>query len=981
MVKFSQGHAQIPIIVDKLRDICKDHVSATQDPWLSDYYPKGSVTTATKSPSQDIMHQADPDIKPVAKSHSWKTLRSPWNHDAIRQALRAPERDQRLEDISERVGSSFDWALRDKKIGLSQWLKGESGIFWIHGKPGSGKSTLLKYLWHNRQTWTDLLRVNSTMRDSELVHASFFFHYRGSNVQKSFEGLLSSILSQILEQQELLTQCIYPVLAERFSAIVKSRFTIDLQHLAERFPDDDITSEAKDMFAEILNSVCKDAGIESSLQDTLFNSTTSGGLNMDDPLGHATSTNTRNLATEISKLSVRYKLRAETDTWKLDELQRALRLLIGQKLTKLSLCIVLDALDEYDGSPDFIASFVRDLMRSSSAEDASSRTRLWILVSSRPWTQFEEAFGSGPGLQIHDHTRGDIEAVCAAQIPQSDFAVKLFRPLVSDIVERAQGVFLWVTLVMRALLAVLTVDHMSQAPFETLQQELWTTLDSLPTELDGFYKSIIERIPNNKRRECYIVMESISRTKKLISLRDVIEIVHTSCSQSYQEAIVAIRDEMRTPQEQNTYVSAITGGLVESVERLDERFEKIMFVQFMHQTVKDFVEDPRFKLLLLAPGLGRFGRENGHTFLAKACLMTQKTRERHPYSLAMWDYEEFAWHAYQAERTTARSIHRFLCSCTRAAFGGQEPYTFPLGQGRSRTWYRVSGHFIPTFVPDDEASSVLELAVACGLHLCVARCFKTDPQCLRRPLRRGSLDFVSLLVKSLDQAAVASTNVAKVARCLILHGMQPRDNTMGLWQLVSCLSDWDVPNDLTWTTRLQEVALALVHGWLPQGGGVNPIQPGRNLEVGAVLKTSLLLISDLVRCGFDPNARSSFRPSTHSTKRNDDTLMDVFTDRAARVGKHGIQLTKFGLSDSRVIFEYLYKLVCLFIQRGGKLQNTSRSKWRKYVSECEKAGLKIDIFEEYGFPLWTSDSLRDSRGRIRILAWLKYHIWRALTEE
>lgn len=194
-----------------------------------------------------------------------------------------------------------------------------------------------------------------------------------------------------------------------------------------------------------------------------------------------------------------------------------------------------------------------------------------------------------------------------------------------------------------------------------------------------------------------------------------------------------------------------------------------MFVQYIHQTVKDVMEDPRFELLLLTPNLGPVAQESGYSFLARACLMMQETRGRHPYSLAMWDHDEFAWHAYQSERTTARSTHRFLSSCIRAVFWDQEPYTFPLSQERSRIWYRVSNLFIPTLVSEDEASSVLEFAVTCGSYRCVPRCFKIDPKCLRRPLRKGSLDFVSLLAKSLEEAAVASIDAAKVTICLNLH--------------------------------------------------------------------------------------------------------------------------------------------------------------------------------------------------------------------
>lgn len=68
----------------------------------------------------------------------------------------------------------------------------------------------MKYLYQDPRTY-ELLRAGGWKSRARLMMASFFFHDLGNNVQKSFEGLLRSILSQILEQEGDLISLLYPI--------------------------------------------------------------------------------------------------------------------------------------------------------------------------------------------------------------------------------------------------------------------------------------------------------------------------------------------------------------------------------------------------------------------------------------------------------------------------------------------------------------------------------------------------------------------------------------------------------------------------------------------------------------------------------------------------------------------------------------------------------------------------------------------------
>ena len=83
-------------------------------------------------------------------------------------------------------------------MSLARWLSNNEPVFWIQGKPGSGKSTLMNYLSKVDQVpW--LLNAHS---GSQWTVIRFFFDAgSGTNIGNSFEGLLRSLILQMLEQE------------------------------------------------------------------------------------------------------------------------------------------------------------------------------------------------------------------------------------------------------------------------------------------------------------------------------------------------------------------------------------------------------------------------------------------------------------------------------------------------------------------------------------------------------------------------------------------------------------------------------------------------------------------------------------------------------------------------------------------------------------------------------------------------------------
>ncbi|KAL8904266.1 MAG: hypothetical protein Q9207_003393 [Kuettlingeria erythrocarpa] len=88
---------------------------------------------------------------------------------------------------------------------FSLWLKSGQWLYCINGKAGSGKSTLMNYIWQHHLT-LDFLKEWSV--DRVLLTPAYFFWAAGSRQQKSMDGLLRSLIYQLLKAFPELIACL-----------------------------------------------------------------------------------------------------------------------------------------------------------------------------------------------------------------------------------------------------------------------------------------------------------------------------------------------------------------------------------------------------------------------------------------------------------------------------------------------------------------------------------------------------------------------------------------------------------------------------------------------------------------------------------------------------------------------------------------------------------------------------------------------------
>ena len=135
--------------------------------------------------------------------------------------------------------------------------------------------------------------------------------------------------------------------------------------------------------------------------------------------------------------------------WNLGTLQQAF-VRLKEELATSKMCLFFNLLDEYDGDYDEIACFLKDVARSPLIK---------VCVSSRPLVVFEEAFKHSPTLRLQDLTYADIIRYIDERLNNNGRRVLLQQidaknaeTLKKDLVAMANGIFLWVKLVVTSLL-------------------------------------------------------------------------------------------------------------------------------------------------------------------------------------------------------------------------------------------------------------------------------------------------------------------------------------------------------------------------------------------------------------------------------------------------------------------------------------------------------------------------------------------------
>lgn len=166
-------------------------------------------------------------------------------------------------------------------------------------------------------------------------------------------------------------------------------------------------------------------------------------------------------------------------------------------------CIFIDGLDEYQETTQWDH---RDLVQLLCGWARASPQNVKLCVSSREHNVFMTAFAPEFRLRLHELTKHDMEAYVRDRLPPEHVPKHEAAKIAASVAEKAQGIFMWVALVIKAMRRQLD----GGAGPETLSE----LLDSLPDELDSLYEHVLKSLSWVERRRAYRTFAIVETAKR-----------------------------------------------------------------------------------------------------------------------------------------------------------------------------------------------------------------------------------------------------------------------------------------------------------------------------------------------------------------------------------------------------------------------------------------------------------------------------------
>jgi hypothetical protein len=523
------------------------------------------------------------------------------------------------------------------------------------------------------------------------------------------------------------------------------------------------------------------------------------------------------------------------ESWTLSKLTQAFELLFQEADDGVRFFLVVDGLDEYDGDPfDMTNIFTR----------LSKLPNVKLCLSSRPLYDFVQAFRSFPSLRLQDLTFNDIKQYVDDELRANSLMkeLQLHEPekapkLVLEIVEKADGVFLWVKLVVLSLIRGLrNSDQIS---------DLQKRLRLLPPSLEELFSHVLGRLEP-------VYLEQSSRIFQIFSAARLMEQPLSSIELSFAEE----EDAQKLIQSQTQIISETElasrrasvemwlqtrcGGLIETHIPQNAGGNFNSNLSYLHRTVRDFLELPGVWSRVSKPTKGT--GFSPHLSLLKSGVLYMKLvlSPRFPPSpiyggpraipLGRWN----VMRACRAEIETGRTeffileeldkecagiVHKLLGWIAPPvcwASAGLESWLAAVENPRGK---RLEAELPELSSLQGHGDNFLSVAVRAGLHQYVGRKLELDPNFIRKP------DGRPLIFYAVEESTGLSTPFnlsARMIQLLLHHGACPNEvyEAYSAWdvileRLVQIVARWE-KSDWSRTELLKIVRLFLQHGANPR---------------------------------------------------------------------------------------------------------------------------------------------------------------------
>ena len=280
--------------------------------------------------------------------------------------------------------------------------------------------------------------------------------------------------------------------------------------------------------------------------------------------------------------------------WKLDHLTRALdRLKDISNSTKI--CFFIDGLDEYDGYDFELIKIIKALAQVPNIK---------LCISSRPWPSFSDAFGTHNQrkLCLEDLTQNDIRMFTEDelneyhQFDELRLNKDMYVNIVEEITRKAQGVFLWVFLVVRSLR-----NGISNGDSASLLRQ---RLAEIPSNLEIFFEKIISSVEPIYREQMALVFQIALLSPEPINLA-VLWFLDEPSEYELGTSRVSLNegDIARVEALMSRRLNGRYKGLLEATGQGDH-----LTANFLHRTIRDYLQTKKGFSLITLPGLNPFSK-------------------------------------------------------------------------------------------------------------------------------------------------------------------------------------------------------------------------------------------------------------------------------------------------------------------------------------------------------------------------------------
>lgn len=280
------------------------------------------------------------------------------------------------------------------------------------------------------------------------------------------------------------------------------------------------------------------------------------------------------------------------EPWDETGLLESFEILAKQTSLPLKLCFSIDGLDEYTAGVKHYNGTFTELVQPLKTLATSGFIK--ICISSRPWPVFNSAFKDDRWMmQLEDLTNDDIRNYVKEELGKDDRFKQLSgsdercMELPNVIVGRAQGVFLWVYLVINSLKRGLGNDD----NFEDLQRRL----DELPVDLQKYFEHMLESIEETYWDQATRIFRVVVAAEQALPLFGFEFLDQESADPGFTIKMPVqrkTRSEISTVCERlKTRLNARCRDLLYVADHPREPDAIRVQVDFLHRTVRDFFVD------------------------------------------------------------------------------------------------------------------------------------------------------------------------------------------------------------------------------------------------------------------------------------------------------------------------------------------------------------------------------------------------------